>query len=167
LEGLSKLGWGDLQSFSEQQLVDCSSSYGNQGCNGGLMSNSFKYIHDKGITLEAKYPYKGVGGKCQVDGGDFKISGHTNITNCNDLTNWLSKGVVSVAVDATNWSPYKTGVFSNCRTSLNHGVTLTGSKDGNWVIKNSWGASWGEAGYITLKGGNTCGVCNMASVPNK
>jgi len=74
---------------------------------------------------------------------------------------------VSVAVDATNWSAYKTGVFSNCKTSLNHGVLLVGLTDQHWKIKNSWGVTWGEQGFMRLARGNTCGVCNKASYPNK
>ena len=71
-----------------------------------------------------------------------------------------------MACDASNWSSYRSGVFSNCGTRLNHGITLTGITDGNWKIKNSWGPGWGDKGFITLKAGNTCGVCNMASRPN-
>lgn len=167
LEGLSKLGYGTLESFSEQQLVDCSSSYGNQGCNGGLMTSSFKFVKDHGIVHESQYPYKGVQGKCSQAEGPFKISGFTEITNCNDLANAIVSRVVSVAVDATNWSRYSSGVFNNCATRLNHGVTLTGVSDNAWTIKNSWGTTWGEKGYIRLARGNTCGVCNMASYPNK
>jgi C1A family cysteine protease len=167
LEGLSFTGFNQLQSFSEQQLVDCSSSYGNQGCNGGLMTNSFKFVHDHGIVLESAYSYKGVQGKCTTPGGDFKISGYTEVTNCNDLANALVTRVVSVAVDATNWSRYSSGVFNNCQTRLNHGVTLVGMSDQFWRIKNSWGTGWGEKGFIRLARGNTCGVCNMASYPNK
>lgn len=131
------------------------------------MTNAFKFVKDHGIVHEAEYPYKGVQGKCGKADGPFKVSGYTEITNCNDLANAIVSRVVSVAVDATNWSRYSSGVFNNCATRLNHGVTLTGVSDQAWTIKNSWGTSWGEKGYIRLARGNTCGVCNMASYPNK
>ena len=71
---------------------------------------------------------------------------------------------LTFAVDATNWSPYGTGVFDNCGASINHAVLLVGVVGGAWKIKNSWGTGWGEAGYIRLAGGNTCGVCAYAGV---
>lgn len=123
---MSKLAYGNLQIFSEQQLVDCSGSYGNLACNGGLMDNAFKYVRDKGIVHEDEYAYKAVKQTCSKDGGAFKISGFTDINNCNDLANSLSGRPISVAVDATNWSAYKSGVFNNCATRLNHGVLLVG-----------------------------------------
>lgn len=82
LEGLSKIAYGNLKSFSEQQLVDCSGSYGNQGCNGGLMDNAFKYIRDRGILTENEYPYKAVTGLCKKNSGSFKISGFVDIKSC-------------------------------------------------------------------------------------
>jgi len=167
LEGLSKIAYGTLMSFSEQQLVDCSGSYGNQACNGGLMDNAFKFVKDHGIVLESEYAYKAVKGTCQKTGGDFKISGYTDIKDCNTLATALAKWPVSIAVDATNWSSYKSGVFKNCSNKLNHGVTLVGVSGQGWKVKNSWGTSWGESGFITLAVGNTCGMCNMASYPNK
>lgn len=168
LEGLSKISYGTLQSFSEQQLVDCSGSYGNQACNGGLMDNAFKYVRDHGIVQESEYPYKAVKQTCQkTAGGPFKISGFTDIKDCNTLANSVAGRPISVAVDATNWSPYKSGVFNNCKTSLNHGVLLVGVASDSWKVKNSWGTSWGESGYIRLARGNTCGICNVASYPTK
>ena len=167
LEGLSKLAYGTLESFSEQQLVDCSASYGNHACNGGLMDNAFKFVRDKGIVHEDEYPYKAVKQTCKTATGAFKISGFTDIKNCNDLASALTGRPISIAVDATNWSRYSSGVFSNCRTSLNHGVLLVGVTDQYWRVKNSWGSSWGESGFIRLARGNTCGLCNVASYPNK
>jgi len=167
LEGLSKLGYGNLQSFSEQQLVDCSGSYGNNACNGGLMDYAFKFVRDHGITLESSYPYKGVKATCAASSGSFKISGYTDVSGCTNLANAITGRPVSVAVDATNWSPYKSGVFNNCKTSLNHGVLLVGITDQYWLVKNSWGAAWGESGYIRVARGNTCGICNQPSYPNK
>lgn len=107
------------------------------------MTSTFKFVMANGIVLESEYAYKGVQGKCTTPTGPFKISGFTEITNCNDLANGIIGRVVSVAVDATNWSRYSSGVFNNCATRLNHGVTLTGVTDQYWIIKNSWGASWG------------------------
>jgi C1A family cysteine protease len=167
LEGLSKLAYATLQSFSEQQLVDCSGSYGNQACNGGLMDNAFKYVKDHGVTSEGAYPYKAVKGTCTTNTGAFKISGYTNAAGCTALANAVTGRPVSVAVDANNWSPYKSGVFNNCGTSLDHGVLLVGVTDAYWKVKNSWGATWGESGFIRLARGNTCGICNQPSYPNK
>lgn len=81
---------------------------------------------------------------------------------------------VAVAVDASTWQSYKGGVFPstacNATATLNHGVSLTGFvATGNspyWIVKNSWGAKWGENGYINLANGNTCGICEAASYPS-
>ena len=167
LEGLSKINGGSLQSFSEQQLVDCSGSYGNNACNGGLMNNAFKYVKDKGIAHENEYPYKAVKQTCKQNSGSYKISGYKGAGGCSGLASDLNGRPISVAVDASNWSKYSSGVFNNCKTSLNHGVLLVGMTDQSWKVKNSWGGSWGEHGYIRLARGNTCGICNQASYPTK
>ena len=166
LEGLSKIGYGSLESFSEQ-LVDCSGSYGNQACNGGLMDNAFKFVKDHGIVHEDEYTYTAKKGTCTKTSGAFKISGFTDIKDCNTLATAIAGRPISVAVDATNWSQYKSGTFSTCAKQLNHGVLLVGVTDQFWKVKNSWGAAWGESGYIRLVRGNTCGICNVASYPNK
>jgi C1A family cysteine protease len=153
------------QLFSEQQLVDCSRGYGNAGCNGGWMDSAFKYIIDNGITTSAAYPYAARDQTCAIQGGSFKIKGFIDTPSCTSLTNALSGRPISVAVDASNWSPYRSGVFSNCGTSVNHGVLLVGATDSTWVIKNSWGGSWGDNGFIRLSQGNTCAVCGYPSYP--
>ena len=131
------------------------------------MDNAFKFVKANGIVHDDEYPYKAVKQTCKTATGPFKISGFTDVKTCNDLTNAVQGRPVSVAVDATNWSNYKSGVFNNCKTSLNHGVLLVGIVGGNWRVKNSWGTSWGESGFIRLASGNTCGLCNVASYPNK
>jgi len=73
---------------------------------------------------------------------------------------------VAIAVDSANWQFYASGIFNNCGTSLDHGVLLVGYSATYWIVRNSWAASWGEAGYIRLSRGNTCGLANMASYPN-
>jgi cathepsin L len=151
--------------FSEQQLVDCSRSYGNQGCNGGWMDSAFQYIRDKGITSEAAYPYVARDQACKTDGGSQRITGFVDVPGCDSLLNALFTRPVSVAVDAGNWSPYRSGIFTNCGSNVNHGVLLTGASDSFWKIKNSWGPAWGESGFIRLARGNTCAICSYPSFP--
>lgn len=164
LESWALIHGKGTHSLSEQQLVDCSRAQGNQGCNGGWPSNALNYVKANGIASESEYRYVGKDQSCQKNGGSFKISGQQSFSGCNALTSGINSHPISIAVDATNWSPYKSGVFNNCKTTLNHAVLLVGVVGGNWKVKNSWGASWGEAGYIRLASGNTCGLCNHAGV---
>lgn len=159
---------GQTVSLSESQLVDCSASYGNHGCNGGWPSSALNYVKAVGIASESEYPYVPQTRTCSKNGGSFKISGYSSASGCAGIANAIQGRPVSVTVDATNWSAYKSGVFGNCATSINHAVLLVGIVGGNWKIKNSWGTGWGEGGYIRLTGtANTCGVCAYAGVyPN-
>lgn len=159
---------GQNVNLSEQQLVDCSASYGNHGCNGGWPSSALNYVKDHGIASESEYPYTATTKACARQGGSFKIASYSSASGCTGLSNAIQGRPVSVTVDATNWNKYSSGVFGNCATSINHAVLLVGIVGGNWKIKNSWGTGWGEAGYIRLTGtANTCGVCAYAGVyPN-
>ena len=107
------------------------------------MDNAFKFVKDNGIVHEDEYPYVARQNACKKTTGPFKISGFTDIKNCNTLASSISGRPISVAVDASKWSSYKSGVFSTCGTALNHGVLLVGIVEGNWKVKNSWGQSWG------------------------
>ena len=143
------------------------------------MSNAFAWTQKNGgICTESAYPYtsgsSGASGSCKSSSCS-KVSGvapngYTNVAKGNDgaLATALNGRTVSVAVDASKWQLYSSGVFSNCGTSLNHGVLAVGYSDSYWIIKNSWGTGWGEQGYIRLARGNTCGVLSgPPSYPNK
>jgi len=149
--------------------MDCSRKYGNAGCNGGLESNAFKYVKDKGIIEDKDYGYKAVDGSCLTDGGEFKITSYVDIPwDENQVRAALQVQPLSVGVDATNWNRYAGGIFpkSGCRANINHGVELVGQDaEGNWRIKNSWGTRYGEDGYIRLESGNTCGIVQEAAYP--
>jgi C1A family cysteine protease len=183
LEGEHFRTTGELISFSEQQLVDCSKSYGNQGCNGGLMNLSFFYVKDHGITLESKYSYHGTGGTCKYNEETDKA---WTINDCTEVTGGSEKALlaavaqqpVSVAIQANQagFQLYKKGVFSGtCGHKLDHGVLAVGfglDKDSGkkyWDIKNSWGAGWGKNGHILLvrngDGNGQCGIQLAASFP--
>merc|ERR1711865_205262 len=181
VEGVNAIATGKLESFSEQQLVDCAGSFGNQGCNGGLMDDGFKYIEKNGDSLEADYGYTGKGGTCQTSKvkSAVTISGFTDVPSKNEAQLMAAVAInpVSVAIEAdqSGFQFYKSGVFSGtCGTSLDHGVLVVGyGVDGGknyWKVKNSWGATWGADGFIQLakdissKSG-TCGVAMQPSYP--
>jgi len=171
----------DLISLSEQQLVDCSTAQGNQGCNGGLMDQAFQYvISNKGLGSESDYPYKAVDGTCQSVTSQICITGYTDVTvNSEDaLQAAVAKQPVSVAVDASglDWQFYSSGVMSDaCGTQLDHGVLAVGYGTVGgvdyWKVKNSWAATWGMEGYVLLKRGTgtgnpgECGITMAASYP--
>ena len=129
------------------------------------MDSAFQYVRDKGLNYGRDYPYTAVTSGCRNDNGPKKIASFTQVPGCTNLENSLNQRPVSVAVDASNWSPYRSGVFNNCATNVNHGVLAVGYNGDYWKIKNSWGTGWGESGFIRLARGNTCAVCNYASFP--
>jgi len=135
------------------------------------MDYAFKYVQEKGIDTESDYPYEGVDQTCVKDGGYLKISKFTDVTagDCDGLKAAVAQQPVSVAVDAVSWQFYIGGVFPSflCGKNLDHGVLAVGyDTKGNWIVKNSWGKMWGEKGFIRLKTGNSCGICNAASFPS-
>lgn len=179
LEGAWEISGNQLTALSEQQLLDCSTRYGNTGCSGGLMDYAFNYMIANGLTSDTVYPYMAAQGTCKQG-----IVASSSMTSFNDVPpndpNVLYQAVaqqpVSAAVDADPyiWQNYKGGIISrNCGADLNHGVLIVGySSNSNppyWIIKNSFGQNWGESGYIRLavaQGEGVCGVQKQTSYPN-
>jgi len=171
-----------LTSLSEQQLVDCSTAQGNQGCNGGLMDNAFQYIiSNGGLTTEQGYPYTATGpNTCNVQTPlASTITGYCDVNSGdeNALAAAVTVGPVSVAIEADQscFQFYSSGVMSDptCGTQLDHGVLAVGyGTTGGvayWNVKNSWGTSWGNNGFIWLGkqvAGQPLGVCGIASEPS-
>jgi len=178
VEGAVAQKTGNLVSLSEQQLVDCSTAQGNMGCNGGLMDYAFQYIiSNKGITSEASYPYTATGpNSCQKGkSAAATISSFQDVPSGDEDSLLAAVAVqpVSVAIEADQeaFQFYSGGVLTAaCGTNLDHGVLAVGygtaSGTDYWIVKNSWGSSWGEAGYIRLERGiNQCGIAEAASYP--
>jgi len=173
-EGAWELATGNLQSLSEQQLVDCSKQ--NSGCNGGLMDYAFSFYEGTNIATESSYPYTARDGSCKSSfttaipqGG---VTGYTDVSSSGDsLMSALNNNPVSVAVEADQsaFQSYSSGIVSSgCGTSLDHGVLAVGydSTDGYFLVKNSWGSSWGDNGYLKIStSGNVCGIKSQPSFP--
>jgi len=182
LEGQHFAKAGQLVSLSEQNLVDCSKKQGNMGCNGGLMDYAFQYIADnKGIDTETSYPYEAVDRSRRFKAADVGATdtGFTDIASKDE--NALQQAVatigpIAVAIDASHASfqLYSHGVYNEARcsqTNLDHGVLAVGygtegEKD-YWLVKNSWGTSWGDKGYIMMSRNkkNQCGIATASSYP--
>ncbi|KAI9562654.1 hypothetical protein GHT06_010108 [Daphnia sinensis] len=163
--------------LSEQQLIDCSGSYGTKGCNGGFYSQAWDYIMAiGGQASNATYPYKAVAGTCSftkdVTPVAGKLSRYASLAkNETAILLAMQKGPIAVSI-ATNsrFTLYKSGIFDDdtCRNgTINHGVMLVGYGTTNgtdyWIVRNSWGTSWGMGGYIFMKRNvNTCRLAEYA-----
>lgn len=170
IEGAWKLAGNKLTSVSEQELVACDKI--DSGCNGGLMDNAYEWLvssKNGQIVTEAAYPYtsgSGFSGSCKNTKSmtvGATISGHKDVTHTEaQMAAWIKKnGPLPIAVDAqSHWQTYTGGVVSSCTgKSLDHGVLAVGYTADYWIVKNSWGSSWGESGYIRLAyGSNQCGL---------
>ena len=186
MESHYAIQFGDSSlELSEQQLLDCAGDFDNHGCNGGLPSHAFEYVHyADGIDSESGYPYKAAElGQCSIDRSLVKVrtSRSFNITEGDEdsIKHILANvGPVSIAFEVVDdFRLYKRGIYSSdvCKKGpmdVNHAVLIVGygqapeSGKPYWIIKNSWGPNWGENGYFRMeRGKNMCGVATCASYP--
>jgi len=180
VEGAYFVASSQLESLSEEDLVQCD-SVSDKGCQGGLMDNAFEFIQKNGgICSEASYPYTsgaGVTGTCKKGCQPVvTVSGHVDVPTKDEdaLKSAVAQQPVSVAIEADKqaFQLYAGGVLDSplCGTQLDHGVLIVGyGTDGGkdyWKVKNSWGPTWGENGYIRIaRGKNMCGIATQPSYP--
>ena len=180
LEGLYYKLKGVAVDLSEQNLVDCDTY--DSACNGGLMEYAFQWIKENGMETEEDYPYTGYKGSCKADPSkyiDMKVTGWKKLGSSastwspvdeEEIKEFLYEtGPLAIALNANPLQTYSGGILdktsSQCPVSgINHAVTLVGygaeSGVDYWIVKNSWGANWGENGYFRIRRGTGCCVVN-------
>ena len=182
LESQYKQKYGTLKVLSPQQVTSCDTNDG--GCQGGNPINAWRYVSGfGGQELEKDYPYTSgttrQNGKCMSNkadvtedtSGQYTMIARSASQESNMLAQ-IQKSPMSICVDATLWQTYKGGVItasSGCGTSIDHAVQATGfNAQGNyWIIRNSWGTTWGEKGFVWVEyGSNVCGVTDQATLVN-
>lgn len=177
IESAVAINYSVLSALSEQQLIDCSKSFGNLGCSGGLPEYSFTYAHNHSLCIDATYQYTAKEGKCldYVCNTPFKTTGYQKVNPNSrfDLYSAIAQQPVSVLVNAGNtaWQFYSEGILKvGCSGEIDHAVTAVGYgfnrlyfiwKDNYLLLKNSWGTDWGMNGYIYLSSNqiNGEGLC--------
>jgi cathepsin F len=190
LEGANYLATGELVSLSEQQLVDCDHECDPEegadacdaGCNGGLMNNALEYaLKVGGLQTEKDYPYTGVDGTCKFNKNKVAVSvSNFSVVSIDEdqiAANLVKNGPLTVGINAAWMQTYVGGVscpYLCSKRNIDHAILLVGYSTGYapirlkekpyWILKNSWGESWGEDGYYKIcRGRNVCGVESMVS----
>jgi len=173
IESFAQLAGKPLPVLAPQQIVSCDKV--DQGCNGGWPYQAMTYIKGAGgMETDSAYPYTSGGGNtgvCKVDKTKFvaglAVAGYVQVAKGEaNLETVLNKGPVSICVDASSWSSYRSGVLATCGTSVDHVVQAVGYTAAYWIVRNSWGTSWGESGFIRIaRGKDLCLVSDYMVYP--
>jgi len=169
---------GMMYALSEQELVDCSSSEGNMGCVGGQPDNSLHYMMKHGIAKHVSYPYTGTVGGCQnAARSPVIVKGSTGVGINNEagMIAAVNIGPLIIQISAGEkiFQFYSAGIIDDaagCGYSIDHAVNVIGygiiSGIPYWTIRNSWGASWGENGFVRIvRNKNMCEVAYEPEYP--
>jgi len=181
LESAWAIAGGPLLSLSEQQFLDCDTV--DHACKGGSPAYAYKFMEQTGICSESSYPYDAAKetchtSSCKVGIPKGAITGYHSVAQDNEmaLMQAVAQQPTFVAIQANQlpFQLYSSGVMSgDCGFQLDHGVVAVGygtdAGQQYWKIRNSWGAAWGESGYIRLQRGmgghGQCGILLMAAYP--
>jgi len=178
MESAHKIKSGKLLSFAEQQLVDCSTA--SHGCNGGNAGSAFTYYQSSAAMSESSYTYTAKNGTCKYSSNNtgVKSTSHSKVTSssASAMKTALAGRPLSVAIEADKsvFQSYKSGIFNStsCGTSLDHATNVVGwGSSGStdyWIMRNSWGTSWGESGYMRIAivdGDGICGIQKQVVYP--
>jgi len=169
IESITFLKNGTLPNLAEQQMVDCDKA--QSGCNGGMESDAIEWVaRNGGQCAEKDYPYTARDGTCKKTCKPIAtVKSVVRFSTEAKLQTNIINQPCTVAVDAgsSDWQSYHGGVYAGkCGKQLNHAILAVGYTPTYWIVKNSWGSSWGASGYIFLKrGSNICGVASEPSYP--
>jgi cathepsin L len=167
VESVNRVSNGKIANLAEQQLVDCNT--GNSGCSGGSATSALEWLVDNQACTTASYPYQAVQGSCKsCSRSNVAITGVHLVTSRSEdeLASALTGSPASVSVEAgSDWQHYTGGVLESAAVcGHNHAVLAVGYDSGAWKIKNSWGSTWGESGYIRItKGLGGCGASGIVT----
>lgn len=157
MEAAYKKKYGTTLDLSEQYLVSCNTL--GYGCDGGWFA--FAMCKSPGAIIESCFPYKAVDAPCTycTNPTRYKVYSYGSVSNTvtKIKTAIQTYGCVTAAVYVNSYfQAYRSGTFTGCTSgSVNHAIILCGWDDarGAWRLKNSWGTSWGESGFMWIKYG--------------